>query len=203
MVERMSYNPDQESDDDLPEVTPSRAFDIFETAMISRINEELKSSGQQIIARDGSVKLEWFVDEQTPDGRFAIAQSHKPSSRTQESVTGKHVLVEDKNTGEKYVERKLSGQVMPPEERGMKMSRVYDLKTDQVRGVFHKLKPEVQKSFTDGLKEALSANTRLLEALQMELKDENSTEDKNDLETQLKEQEIAQENLKKELQALA
>lgn len=188
--------PTPETEDDIPEMNFSRALGHFENAMISRVNEGLEPSDEnKIISSNGTAKLEWLVDGEAPDGHFVIIQ--RDGSEASEAA-GEYVELVDKKTGEKYMEKKLSGQFEPPKDKAV----TYYLKTEQVREVFDKLKPEVKKSFIDGLKENMAANTRLLAKLQMKLKNEKSPEEKKELETQIAEQELAQENLNKELKAL-
>ena len=209
MSEYMSYNPGQEfkkpkekKGQPIPEaedISPYRAHSIFENAMINTINNELESSGQQIISSDGSVSLDWLVDEETPAGRFAIIKREVGKTSTKENEPKEYVLEKDPKTGEIYKVEKMSG----PVEFQKDIATVYDLNTEQVRQVFNKLEPAVKKSFIDGLQESLAANIALVRKYNQELKGEKREEEEKELKTKIEEQELAQEKINKELKALA
>lgn len=188
--------PSPEADDDIPDMNFSRALGNFENAMIDRVNEGLEFSDEnKIISSNGRAQLEWLVDEETPEGHFAIIQ--REGSEESEAA-GEYVELVDQKTGEKYMEKKLSGKFESPKDKAV----TYYLKTEQVREVFNKLKSEIKKSFIDGLKENMEASARLLVALNTKLKNEKRLEQKKELETEIAEQELAQENLNKEFKAL-
>ena len=200
MSERMGYNPEEKFSKpkkETDEITPSRAHHIFENAVIKAINDQSETEGKQIISSDGAVNLKWFVDEETPNGRFAIIQHNV--QRTEENQLKEYVLEEDKETGEKYQVEKMSGPVKPQDE----IATVYDLDINQVRKIFNKLEPAVKKSFIDGWKESLQENINQVNKLKAKLKQEMRQKEKEELETQITEHELAQEKINKELEALS
>jgi hypothetical protein len=212
MGEHMGYNPDEtlrtikpkhekaqpkpDLDNDVPDISHSRALSIFENAMINRVNAGLETSDEnEIISSNGAANLEWIVDEDTSEGHFAIIQRHGPVERK----SGEYIWITDEKTGEKYQEEKLPEEPQPLQDK----ATTYYLKTEQVKEVFRKLNPDVQKSFIDGLKENMDTLTRGVKMLQSELNDEKDAKARKKLEELITEQELAQEKLKKELQALA
>lgn len=131
------------------EHTFESARSIFENAVISAVNEGLPEEGR-ITSSDGNIRLEWLVDEETSSGHFVLAKrKHKPYSEADEP--GEYITLVDEKTGKEYKEKKLSDQTQRSED--MKSAMV--LETENVKEVFHQLKPEVKQSFLDGLKEQI------------------------------------------------
>lgn len=181
------------------EVSPSHAHQLFENALISTINNELETGDEKIISSDGPVSLKWLVDEEAPEGRFALIQRLERTSPLKEDEAGEYVSEGiDPKTGKEFWTRKMTGPVKPLEDS----ARVYDLKTKQAREVFDALEPAVKKSFINDLKERINVNKTLVKLYGNELKLEKRHEAKEELKAKIAGEELAQEKLKKELQAL-
>lgn len=182
------------------EVSPARAHQLFENALINAVNDELEANDDKIISSDGPVSLKWLVDEDTPDGRFALIQRLDRVLPIKEDESGEMVSEGiDPKTGKEFWVRKMTGPVEPMEDA----ARVYDLKAKQVRAVFDGMEPSVKKVFINDLKERVDLNKTLIKEYRKQLKLEKRQEVKEALEAKISGEELAQEKLKKELQALA
>lgn len=182
------------------EVSPARAHQLFENALINAVNDELEANDDKITSSDGPVSLKWLVDEDTPDGRFALIQRLDRVLPIKEDESGEMVSEGiDPKTGKEFWVRKMTGPVEPMEDA----ARVYDLKAKQVRAVFDGMEPSVKKVFINDLKERVDLNKTLIKEYRKQLKLEKRQEVKEALEAKISGEELAQEKLKKELQALA
>lgn len=192
VIERAGGDPEADWDAANPEVaTPRQA----ENKIIDYINNK---SGEQIISGDGPVSLKWFVDEQTPNGRFAIVQhgvGHKPGAGGEGKK--KYVLEKDEETGEMYKVEKMSGPVSPQNEDSVS----YELTINQVKDAL-KYNPDVKKKFTEGLNLLLQIHIDQVKELQARLKLEKRPKGTNELNTQIAEHKLDQEKIEKELQAI-
>jgi hypothetical protein len=136
------------------EFTYSEARHIFEKAVIEAVSSYLTED--QKITLPSDARLEWFVNEDRPEGSFGFVQVQKKQENPVTYVTESGV------TKEGEIET-INVRVMPEEEKSGSLKKnldFYYIEPELIKEIFNKLEPQVRESIISGLKDQIRENIK-------------------------------------------